>query len=856
MAIKVPAVPCIRFVHPRERIQRDFGRALNSAHKSADTQIMRRIVLQFFFLALAAVSFSQTKPLYRLPDSAPERQESVPQPFLIAADSGLFRIWPNGTLEPLWTEGKVTRILRTEYARSEADGIPSQQVKWYIVTSKGILSTEDLRTFVDCNNGLPFLTIKDYVDGKKSLVRQVQLLKDICADPLDPSILVTATKDAVYLTRDGGASWSSIGSTSKNTAGLKSVAVAHMPVYAKDGSITGSELVVFMSHPIYGFSYCFPDAKKITWNDVSAGFDQIPTIKQTDEVSDILPVLCRGADGSFYAEIYCAQSFLPNIYRFNWKTKKAEKLYAGTEQADTIDSLCQVNDALYFTTMGKISAVSLEDGSVIPPTDEYFEWKSELSLLPDPVNAAFVPPTKNGLSRALELSELWMLNASRSLSAYDKQANGKKAVYISAYQVRNMTGIEKYKKIVQKNKLNAVVVDMKDDYGLLRFTPNNPMLKEKGYVTQYKIDVEQFVSEFKKDDVYLIGRIVVFKDKHLASYDKGQYAVWNKATGAPWVGTRGSEEIKDANGNVTGKKTLYYDENWVDPYSEEVWEYNVEIAKELIERGFDEIQFDYIRFPTDGLNMSSATYRWRDEGMDKESALASFLAYARKNIDAPIGIDIYGANGWYRSGTRTGQDVELMSEYVDVICPMFYPSHFEQNFLEYKPYEERPYRIYFYGTYRNTVIGRNRIIVRPWVQAFYMGVRYDKAYYDKNYVLREIFGVRDGANRGYMYWNNSGGNYDDISPDPADNELSPWHKNEAALQNRLPAFSTEQEDQEALEAYLNNEKLRLEAKNADMISILDAILQKDAEADLLLEQQGAFHNRNLLYVAPFTEGGL
>lgn len=66
--------------------------------------------------------------------------------------------------------------------------------------------------------------------------------------------------------------------------------------------------------------------------------------------------------------------------------------------------------------------------------------------------------------------------------------------------------------------------------------------------------------------------------------------------------------------------------------------------------------------------------------MDKESALVSFLAYARDNINAPIGIDIYGANGWYRSGTRTGQDVELMSDYVDVICPMFYPSHFEQDF--------------------------------------------------------------------------------------------------------------------------------------------------------------------------------
>ena len=88
-----------------------------------------------------------------------------------------------------------------------------------------------------------------------------------------------------------------------------------------------------------------------------------------------------------------------------------------------------------------------------------------------------------------------------------------------------------------------------------------------------------------------MARIVVFKDKHLSEYAGGKYAVWNYNTGKAWVGTKDSAA------------TTFYDENWVDPYCEEVWEYNVEIAKELISRGFDEVQFDYIRFPTDGLNL-------------------------------------------------------------------------------------------------------------------------------------------------------------------------------------------------------------------------------------------------------------
>ena len=202
-------------------------------------------------------------------------------------------------------------------------------------------------------------------------------------------------------------------------------------------------------------------------------------------------------------------------------------------------------------------------------------------------------------------------------------------------------------------------------------------------------------------------------------------------------------------------------EYWVDPYSEEVWAYNVAIANEIIARGFDEVQFDYIRFPTDGANIGDASYRWKDPGMDKESALASFLRYARDNIAAPISIDIYGANGWYRSGVRTGQDVELLAKYVDVICPMLYPSHFEQTFLAQSPAEDRPYRIYKIGALRTAYIARKKVVVRPYVQAFFLNVSYDKAYYGLDYVKREVAGVRDSVNLGLTFWNNSG-RYDDL----------------------------------------------------------------------------------------------
>lgn len=110
--------------------------------------------------------------------------------------------------------------------------------------------------------------------------------------------------------------------------------------------------------------------------------------------------------------------------------------------------------------------------------------------------------------------------------------------------------------------------------------------------------------------------------------------------------------------------------------------------------------------------------------------------------------------------------MELLAEYVDVICPMFYPSHFSQSFLAYAPAQERPYRIYYYGAYRNRVLARNRVVIRPWVQAFYLPVSYDRAYYGEDYVQRQVAGIRESIDEGYTYWNNSG-RYSDVRPDGA-----------------------------------------------------------------------------------------
>jgi hypothetical protein len=489
----------------------------------------------------------------------------------------------------------------------------------------------------------------------------------------------------------------------------------------------------------------------------------MPTMGYADEISSIVPVLRRTPEGGAVTEIYIAQTFMPCIYRLDWSRKAVDKLYQGSALPDTIDGLVWTGSNILYTRPGGISLFNVASRQVVGDPAEVQNWIRALQKVPEPVYAAYIPKNLSGFADGLVLKELWLLKPQKVYSPYADFAKNRKSVYMPANRGASADGINQYINLLERNKLDSIVIDMKDDYGLLRYKPKDPFILEKCHVSQYATNVEDFVARFKAKDIYLIARIVVFKDKNLSQIDKGKYAVWNSRTNSPWVGIKGTTQIKDEDGNVTKAETEYYDESWVDPYSEEVWEYNIRIAQELIKAGFDEIQFDYIRFPTDGINLYQTEYRWKSQGMDMEGALISFLKYARKNIQAPIGIDIYGANGWYRSGTRTGQDVELLSDYVDVICPMFYPSHFEQPFLAHSPAENRPYRIYYFGAYRNTVIARNKVIVRPWVQAFYLGVSYDRAYYNPKYVVFEVFGVFDSVNRGFMYWNN-GGRYEDITP--------------------------------------------------------------------------------------------
>ncbi len=694
--------------------------------------------------------------------------QGSPGAVLVGAENGLYRLsagQQSGTVFPLWEGGSVATIL-------------SAREGWYFFGSEGLLFSSDLLNFENRSSGLPRKTLLVFKDGEFKLVREIETIKSLAVDPAREGRLVLCTNTGVWYSEDGGKRWKDIGAPS-TVPGAKAVSFGPW-----DGSASHA---VWLAHSIKGLFVRDPGNGQ-GWISVSSGLPKAAGANG-EEISSFvllprtasLPLSRLGpprtaSNGAW--TLYAALSFLGKLYEWNPDSQSFVEQWSDDRDFGSIESLGLAGSEGLVALVGSsptrfylnpkkavtdrvLSEVLIEAAGLLESFNG--EKPNCIALLPD-LETALANPQASPII----LSELWKFYAGMpSLSAgaaglsdtarmrlQEAQtarerrdiADKKNGLYLQTGFVINRGSREKYFALIKEKGLNSIVVDMKDDYGRLRFSPQSTLLRELGMEGD-RLDIEEFAAQARENGLYLIARIVVFKDESLYKAKNGYLAVRDAGTGTPWRGTR-----KD--GQLMG-------EYWVDPYSADVWRYNVEIAREVLRRGFDEVQFDYIRFPTDGENLDQARYPAQRPGMSPDSALESFLRFARQSIAAPISVDIYGANGWYRSGTRTGQDVEMLSRYVDVVCPMFYPSHFEQNFMAQAPAELRPYRIYKIGSLRNLALARGRILVRPYVQAFYLDVSYDRSYYGPRYVELEIQGIREGADQGMTFWNNSG-RYSDL----------------------------------------------------------------------------------------------
>lgn len=278
--------------------------------------------------------------------------------------------------------------------------------------------------------------------------------------------------------------------------------------------------------------------------------------------------------------------------------------------------------------------------------------------------------------------------------------------------------------VAKKAGYNALVFDVKDDYGNVYV--NDSTASSIGALRS-ALPVKEVCAYVHAQNLKAIARMVVFKDQRLFNAFGNKYTINDSATKKPW---RSNPK-----------------EYWVDPYAEFVHSYNIGIAKEAEQCGFDEIQFDYIRFPTDG-PVHRCVFSFKpDNGIYKFEAISQFLRSAKQTLSVPVSVDVYGFTVWYEFGQWLGQDIETMASIIDVLCPMVYPSHYGRKFFEGSIGTEDYYAIVTDSIVR--AVMKSQAIVRPYLQAFTMlspGWRYE-------YIQKQIQGCHDANVDGYILWN-------------------------------------------------------------------------------------------------------
>ncbi|OGR26259.1 MAG: GTP-binding protein [Desulfobacca sp. RBG_16_60_12] len=306
-----------------------------------------------------------------------------------------------------------------------------------------------------------------------------------------------------------------------------------------------------------------------------------------------------------------------------------------------------------------------------------------------------------------------------------------KALYLSSYGLASKKLREAALEAIKLNNMNALVIDVKGDRGFIPFKVDIPLADEVGaQKTILFKDMKAITDGLKAQGLYLIARIVVFKDDPLAAA-KPQWAVKTKGGGV----FRDREKLR-----------------WIDPFHQEAWDYNIAIAKAAAAAGFDEVQFDYVRFPD---NRAVGFAKPANQNSRTE-AITGFLKAAHQGLtpyNVMVAADIFGYVMWNLDDTGIGQKVDAALDAVDVICPMLYPSGYQFGIPNYRNPVQNTYEIVYLSLKRaQERTDASPLRFRPWLQAFR-----DYAFRGGDFTedrMRIQIKASDtfGAN-GWMFWN-------------------------------------------------------------------------------------------------------
>jgi hypothetical protein len=284
--------------------------------------------------------------------------------------------------------------------------------------------------------------------------------------------------------------------------------------------------------------------------------------------------------------------------------------------------------------------------------------------------------------------------------------------------------------MVKRTEINAVVIDIKDERGEISWVPRSPMaaMARAGLPKIRDVDLRPRIRQLEKENVYIIGRIVTFQDPIMATA-RPDLALQDVDGGA-WRNDRGLA--------------------WLDPYSIEAQDYNIALAVEAIELGFDEIQFDYVRFPSDG-DLSRSWSRFKDDRPHHE-VIPQFLSRAAKEIHdrgAFISADAFGLVALVSDDLGIGQKIELLAREVDYLSLMLYPSHYNKpEYGIFDPEKEPSRTVELSLKDAKRRIAGTRAKLRPWLQDFSLRVPYTPVEVREQIEAAQALGVDE-----WLLWN-------------------------------------------------------------------------------------------------------
>ena len=315
-----------------------------------------------------------------------------------------------------------------------------------------------------------------------------------------------------------------------------------------------------------------------------------------------------------------------------------------------------------------------------------------------------------------------------------------RGLYVSAHSIALKGRLDELIELAKKNNINAFVIDVKGDYGELTFPMSDEINKYTKSANKNPIikDIEPVIKKLKDNGIYVIARIVSFKDTIYAKENPDKIIVYKD----------GGKAFTNGDGLV-----------WVSAYDKNLWEYNVTVAKEAAKAGFNEIQFDYVRFPASNGGKLDKVLNYRNtENMTKAEAIQKYLNYAKKELDSYnvyISADIYGQVGSSLDDMALGQFWEAVSSEVDYVSPMMYPSHYGKGVYGLAVPDANPYKT-IYASTKDSINRNNNIdspaIIRPWIQAFTATWVKGHISYGPNEIKDQVKAMKDLGVDEYILW--------------------------------------------------------------------------------------------------------